>query len=141
MHGANSSGESLGTTASRVARRLLATGGNRVELLMLELAEERERVLGATLLAVGVGVLSILAGVALTLGLALVLWDHSPLLALGAMTLLYAMGAVVLMLRLQAIWRGWAVLPATLEEIRKDLAALDRRLEAGAVQPLKADLP
>ena len=41
-------------TSKRFARRLLTFGGNGLELLMVEMQEERERLLHAILLALGV---------------------------------------------------------------------------------------
>jgi hypothetical protein len=55
----------LAETSKRFARCLLAIGENRIELLMVEVQEERERLLHAIVLALGVAALGLLAGVAL----------------------------------------------------------------------------
>jgi len=61
-------------TSKRFARRLLAMGENRFELLMVEVQEERERLLRAILLALGVAALGLLAGMALTGAIVVLLW-------------------------------------------------------------------
>ena len=55
-------------TPKRLARLLLAIGENRLELLSVELQEERERLLCAILLALGVAAFSLLAGVCVSSG-------------------------------------------------------------------------
>jgi uncharacterized membrane protein YqjE len=53
-------------TSKRFARRLSTIGERRFELLMVEVREERERFLHAILLAPGAAAFGLLAGVALT---------------------------------------------------------------------------
>ena len=50
----------LGTTSKHFARRLLTIGENRLELLAVEVQEEREGLLHAILLALGVAALGLL---------------------------------------------------------------------------------
>lgn len=52
--------------SKRFARRLLTIAENRFELLMVEVQEERTRLLRSILLALGVAALGLLAGVAFT---------------------------------------------------------------------------
>jgi uncharacterized membrane protein YqjE len=56
----------LGATSKTFARRLLTIGENRLELLTVEVQEERERLLHAFLLALGVAAFGLLAGLTLT---------------------------------------------------------------------------
>ncbi len=65
-------------TSKRFARRLLTIGENRFELLMVEVQEERERLLRAILLALGVAAFGLLAGVALTGAIVVLFWEVSP---------------------------------------------------------------
>ena len=53
-------------TSKRFARRLRSSGENRSELLMVEVQDDRERLLRANLLALGVAAFGLLTGVALT---------------------------------------------------------------------------
>jgi len=55
----------LGATSKSFARRLLTIGENRLELLTVEVQEERERLLYAFLLALGVSAFGLLAGLML----------------------------------------------------------------------------
>ena len=115
-------------TSKRFARRLLTIGENRFELLMVEVQEERERLLRALLLALGVAVFGFLAGVALTVVIVVWLWARSPVAALLLLASLYGATAVCLYRRLTLLLRDWQNLPATLDQLRKDRACLERKL-------------
>ena len=67
---------------------------NRLQLLMVEAQEERERVLLAIWLALGAAAFGLLAGVALTVVIAVALWEHSAVIALLVLTALYTIAAV-----------------------------------------------
>jgi uncharacterized membrane protein YqjE len=115
-------------TSKRFARRLLTIGENRFELLMVEVQEERERLLRAILLALGVAEFGLLAGVALTGAIVVLLWDLSRVAALLVLTSLYGATAVFLYRRLTLLLRNWQNLPATLDQLRKDRACLEKKL-------------
>src|SRR5690349_21694334 len=91
--------DQLGGPAKHFARRLLVIGENRLELLMVEVQEERERLLHAILLALGAAVFTFLTGIALTVALVVLLWQLSPVLVLLTLTALYAVAAVFLYYR------------------------------------------
>ena len=128
MEPAPTSAGQLVETSKRFARRLLTIGENRFELLMLEVQEERERFLHAILLALGVAAFGLLAGVALTGAIVVLLWDHSRVAALLVLTGLYGATAVFLYRRLTLLLRDWQNLPATLDQLRKDRACLEKNL-------------
>ena len=115
-------------TSKRFARRLLAIGENRFELLMVEVQEERERLLRAILLALGVATFSLLAGVALTGTIVVLLWEVSRTAALLLLTGLYGAAAVSFYLRLTRLLRDWQNLPATRDQLRKDRHCLEEQL-------------
>ena len=115
-------------TSKRFARRLLTIGENRFELLMVEVQEERERLLRAILLALGAGAFGLLAGVALTGALVVLLWEFSRLAVLLVLTGLYGATAVFLYRRFTLLLRDWQNLPATLDQLRKDRACLEKNL-------------
>jgi len=115
--------------SKRFARRLLTLGENRFELLLVEVQEERERLLHAILLALGVAAFGLLAGVALTGTLVVLLWELSRVAALLVLTSLYGAAAVCLYRRLTRLLRDWQNLPATLDQLRKDRACLEKILE------------
>jgi uncharacterized membrane protein YqjE len=128
MQSASNGVDLRAASPKRFARRLLTIGENRLELFMVELQEERERVMFAAFLALGTGVCALLAIIALTATFAVIFWAHSPVLVLLTVTGIYTAGAVYLYLRLTALLRNWEVFPATLAELRKDCACLDKHL-------------
>ena len=115
----------FGVSSKHFARRLLTIGENRLELLMLEVQEERERLLQAILLALGLAVFGFLTGVALSVAIVVLLWHLSPVAVLLVLTSLYATTAVFLYRRFLALRRNWKTLPATLNQFRKDRACLE----------------
>jgi uncharacterized membrane protein YqjE len=106
----------------------LTIGENRLELLMVEVQEERERLLRAILLALGLAALGLLAGITLSGAIVVLLWEVSRAAALLALTGLYGVTAVCLYRRLTRLLRNWEPLPATLEQLRKDRACLEKHL-------------
>jgi uncharacterized membrane protein YqjE len=115
--------------SKRFARRLLAICENRFELLMVEVQEERERLLRSILLALGVAAFGLLAGVALTGAIVVMLWELSRVAALLALTGLYGAAAICFYRRLARLVREWENLPATLDQLRKDRACLENHLK------------
>jgi uncharacterized membrane protein YqjE len=110
------------------ARQLLVMAENRVELLMVEVQEERERLLRAILLALGVAVFGFLAGAALTVALVVMLWSLSPIAVLLTLAILYCATAIFLYRHFILLQRSWETLPATLDQLRKDRACLENYL-------------
>ena len=123
--------DSLGQLAANskdFARRLLTIVENRLELLMVEVQEERERLLHAFLLTLGVAAFALLAGIALTAALVVLFWAYSPVGILLTLTVLYGMAAVCLYRRLAGILRDWKNLPDTLNQLKRDRSCLERTL-------------
>jgi uncharacterized membrane protein YqjE len=118
----------LASTSKLFARRLVTIGENRLELLTLEVQEERERLLFAFLMALGVAVFGLLAGLALTAALVVLLWAVSPLAVLLTLTGIYGAAGFYLYRRLTGLLRDWQTLPASLEQLRKDRACLEKIL-------------
>jgi len=129
METATGSFKQLATTSRRFAERLLTIGENRLELLTVEVQEERERLLHAFLLALGVAAFGLLAGITLTATIAVLLWQYSPFAVLLTLTGLYGVAAVCLYRRLTGLLRDWKTLSATLDQLRKDCACLEKTLE------------
>ena len=112
----------------RLGQLLLNVGENRLELLLVEVQEERDRLLRAILLALGTAAFGLLAGVSLTLAVAAFLWEHSPGLALLFLTLVYVGIATFLFLRLARLQKDWQPLPDTLQQLKKDCKCLKQDL-------------
>jgi uncharacterized membrane protein YqjE len=118
----------LATTSKSFARRLLTIGENRLELLTVEVQEERERLLHALLLALGVATFGLLAGLTLTAAIVVLLWAWSPWAALVILTGIYGIAGICLYRQLTGVMRNWQTLSASLDQLRKDRACLEQIL-------------
>jgi uncharacterized membrane protein YqjE len=118
----------LAMTSKQFVRRLATIGENRLELLAVEIQEERERILHAFLLALGVAAFGLLAGIALTAAIAVWLWAWSPVGVLLILAGIYALAGIFLHRRLADLLRNWQTLSASLEQLRKDRAGLENIL-------------
>jgi len=114
------------------AKGLLGTGvtllHNRLELLGVELAEERVRLV--SLLAYGgAAFLCLAAGlIFLSIFLTVLMWDSNRLLALGVFSALFlGAGIASLMLTMSLARSGSKLFSASLAELRKDSDALAAR--------------
>jgi uncharacterized membrane protein YqjE len=116
------------SASKQLAKRLLTIGANRLELLTVEVQEERVRIMLAVLLVFGVAALGLLAGVTLTAAIVVILWAYSPAGVLLSLTGLYGLGAIGLYRRLTSLLREWRTLSATLDQLRKDRACLENIL-------------
>jgi uncharacterized membrane protein YqjE len=99
-----------------------------LELLMVEVQEERERLLRALLLALGVALFAFLGGVALTTALVVLLWSISPVGVLLGLTTIYSAISIFLYRRFTVLQREWKSFPATFDQLRKDRACLEKLL-------------
>jgi uncharacterized membrane protein YqjE len=108
----------------RLAKRAVDLGVNRVELLLVELEEERERIVQAIVCALVAAVFGLLAGISLTFLIVMMFWNASPLIALGVLTVLYGATALFVTMRLAKLRREWHAFAATLDQLRKDTACL-----------------
>jgi len=118
----------LTMASKQFVRRLGTIGENRLELLAVELQEERARILHAVLLALGMTAFGTLAGITLTALLAYLLWPWSPPGLFAILTVLYAAAAGLLYWRLNGLLSDWQTLSASLDQLRKDRACLEKLL-------------
>lgn len=118
----------LADAMKRVTRQLIATCDNRIELFIVELQEERERLLRAIGLTLGVAAFGLLAGITLTILIAVTLGKPFLIVTLVVLTLLYAAAAVFLSFRLARLQRNWETLSGTLDQLRKDRECLEKQL-------------
>jgi uncharacterized membrane protein YqjE len=118
----------LGAAATRISQRLFVIAENRLQLLMVEIQEERERIVKAIWLAVAVAAFGLMAGVTLTLAVAVALWNRSPLLAVLVMAAIYLIAALICYARLAQMQKNWETLPATMEQLKKDRECLEKNL-------------
>jgi uncharacterized membrane protein YqjE len=115
----------LAATSKTFARRLLTIGENRLELLTVEVQEERERLLHAFLLALGIATFGLLAGLTLTAALVVWLWAW-PVTVLLTLTGLYGAAGICLYRQLIGVLRNWQTLSTSLDQLRKDRACLEK---------------
>lgn len=118
----------MAAISKQFARQLLTIGENRLELLTVEVQEERERVLLALILALGMAAFGLLAGVTLTAAIVVLLRGYSTLVVLLALTALYGITAYILGRRLNGMRSNRQAFSATLDELRKDRACLEQIL-------------
>jgi uncharacterized membrane protein YqjE len=118
----------LADASKRLAHRALVICENRFQLLMVEVEEERDRILSAIWLALGAAAFGLLAAIALTIVIAVALWRQSPVVALLVLTALYAGAAALLYARLARLQRDWQTLPNTIEQLRKDRECLEKQV-------------
>jgi uncharacterized membrane protein YqjE len=122
------SGSNLTGVSKRLLQNVLVIGENRFQLLMVELHEERERLLLAIWLGIGAAVFALLGGIAVTVVIAIVLWDHSAVIAVLVLAILYLSIAALFYLRLARLQKNWQTLTATLDQLKKDRECLEKRL-------------
>jgi uncharacterized membrane protein YqjE len=118
----------LADASKRLAQRALVICENRFELLMVEVQEERERILRAMWLALGAAAFGLLAGIALTVVIVIALPQQFLTVALLILTALFTIAAVFLYTRLTRLQRDWQMLPTTLDQLRKDRECLEKHL-------------
>jgi uncharacterized membrane protein YqjE len=128
MNPASASLSQLGDSSKRVGGRLFAIAENRLELLSVEVQEERDRIIYALMLVFGLATLSLLAGMAMSAALVVLFWQNSPVVTLLILLALYAGGAICLYARLHRLRQEWETLPATREQLRKDRECMDQLL-------------
>jgi uncharacterized membrane protein YqjE len=72
------------------------------------------------------GAFGLLAGVTLTVVIAVALWEHSPIIALLVLVALYTIAAMIFYGRLIRLQRDWLTLSGTLEQLKKDRECLEK---------------
>jgi uncharacterized membrane protein YqjE len=117
----------LADATKRVVWRLMAIGHNRIELLMVEIQEERERARIVIALAAAMIVLGLLAGITVTAVIACAAGEHY-LVALIILAILYSGGALLLYFKLSNLKQQWELLAGTREQLEKDRACFDKTL-------------
>jgi uncharacterized membrane protein YqjE len=117
----------LGIFASlgRLLKTVLAIAQNRLELLLVEVREERWRFFDALLMAGIVLIMATMTLMAATITIVVVCVKADRLDLVVALVLLYLAGTIVSFWRLRVRLKQWTPFAATLAELKKDKACLD----------------
>jgi len=105
----------------RIVSSVFAIFETRLELIGIELAEEKERLIGVLFLGLGAMMLSMMALITLTVLIAIAFWDTYRWQSLAAITVFYIVVAVICAYRARAGLRDTPnVFDSTLAEFKKD---------------------
>lgn len=113
----------------QLVRRFMVLGENRVELLFVELQEERDRCLQALVLALATAVLFLLGGIVFSAAVVVACWNLGPLAALGILFIFYMAGGILAWWRLSRSLKSWDTLAGTRQQFRKDREQLERFIQ------------
>jgi len=105
----------------RMIASVFALLHTRLELIGIELAEERERIIGVIFLGLVAVMFAMMALISLTALVAVAFWDNYRLQVLAGITVVYALGGVICALRARAgLHSAPIVFEGTLREFEKD---------------------
>jgi len=111
--------------------RLLKTLGNllenRFELFLVEVQEERVRLVEAVLLAAAGIVGALMTLILITLTVVVIFWENHRVLVLVLFTLAYGTVTAAAFCTLRSRLRRWQAFTATLDQIKKDRAWFEKR--------------
>jgi len=112
-------------TVGRIGANLLAMLRTRLELAAIELQEETHRLFGYLAWGVAAAFFGVVAVLLAILFVLVLFWDTHRLLAVGGMTLLFALGSVLAFFKVRGdLTSRPPLMAATLAELRKDAHAV-----------------
>ena len=105
----------------RIVNSVFAIFETRLELIGIELAEEKERLIGVLFLGLAAMMLTMMTLITLTVLIAIAFWDTYRWQSLAAITVAYALVAVLCAVRARAgLINAPNVFDSTLAEFKKD---------------------
>jgi uncharacterized membrane protein YqjE len=105
----------------RIVNSMFAIFETRLELIGIELAEEKERLIGVLFLGLAAMMLTMMSLITLTVLIAIAFWDTYRWQSLAAITVAYALVAVLCAVRARAgLINAPNVFDSTLAEFKKD---------------------
>jgi uncharacterized membrane protein YqjE len=120
----NHEGSGLGTLASRLGRTALGALENRGELFAIELQEEKERLIQALVMAMGLVFLGLLGMLLLSATIIFIFPPEQRVYAAAGFTVLYLGGAGFAFFKLKSVMKHQPF-AESLKQIRKDRTLLD----------------
>ncbi len=121
------SGGGIFASLERLLKTGLAIAQNRLELLLVEVQEERWRVFDLLLLAGLVLILAAMTLMVATLAIVVVCIKAERLDLVVWMAVAYLVATLIAFWRLRSRLKSWAPFSATLAELKKDKACLDEK--------------
>jgi uncharacterized membrane protein YqjE len=114
-------------TPRRLGATFLTILHNRLELLVVELQQERIRILEAVLFVAVIAGLGFLTVAAVATAVLILTWSKFGVDGLFVVGGLGLIGTLLVCWRLWVRLKSWAFLPGTLNELKKDLECLDNK--------------
>ena len=114
-------------TLRRLAVTILAIFQNRLELLVVELQEERVRLFNALLLTAAIVALGFFTLAMAALAVVVVVWNQFGVKGLLLMSGVGFISTLLAYWRLRVRLKHWPLLPGTLAELKKDRECLGGR--------------
>ena len=115
--------ESLG----RLLKTVIVIAHNRLELLLVEVQEERWQFFNALLLAGVVLILALMTLMAATIMIVVVCMEANRLDLVVVLVLVYFAATILSLWRLHLRLKNWAPFSTTLAELKKDKACLEEK--------------
>ena len=127
MEASGESAPGIFASLGRLLKTVLAIAHNRLELLLVELREERWRLFDTLIVAGIVLIMATMTLMAATITIVVVCVKADRLDLVVALVLLYLAGTIFSFWRLRARLKQWTPFSATLAELKKDKACLDKK--------------
>lgn len=120
--------EPVSAPVRRLTASLLTLGRIRLELLAIEVQEEKDRIAGVLMWSLLAALLAGFCVLMLLMLIVVAMWDSHRLLALGVSTGVLAVGAAWAALKVKAfVARPSTLFSASIGELRQDAEALKRQ--------------
>lgn len=113
--------------ARRLGATFLGVLHNRLELLSVELQQERIRIIEAILLIAAIAALGFFTLALLAAALIYLTWNEFGVEGLFILSGVGLVGTLLVFWRLWLRLKDWAFLPGTLAELKKDFECLDNK--------------
>ncbi|PMS35406.1 phage holin family protein [Trinickia symbiotica] len=105
----------------RMLSSIVSLMHTRLELIGIELAEERDKLIAVLFLGLAAAIFAMMALISLTALIAVAFWDTYRLQVLGAITVVYGIGALICALKVRSGLHGATIVfQTTLNEFEKD---------------------
>jgi uncharacterized membrane protein YqjE len=129
MHDTNGADQGVFESSKRFLRATATIAQNRLELLLVEVQEERTRLFDMLMLAAGAVAFGLMALITISFTLVVVFWDDHRVAVLVGLSVIYVLAAAAGFWQLNTRLKKWQAFSATLAELKKDCEWLDAQRE------------